>query len=667
MKLLKFILVAAVIFAPFTNTNAQSWLTDGLVAYFPFNGNANDESKNGNNGEVHNATLTSDRFGNPSSAFYFNGSSSYISIPSSQSLMLTENMTFSFWMKRMSVGGMLLCKGDGEGAYSIGLANDGRMGFNRQNITTMALSSTVSPENAWVHVVITMMSGKSCIYFDGKLNIVGKAVTLGTGTGELTLGKINSGWPSYYGGSLDDMRIYNRALSSDEVVQLYNAESHSSNPVPITSVPAPLATNSDSLAPVETNIPPAIFDVRLGETFQEVTNRLGVMECVTNDGTQLPDSVTYRIIKGDFLYAVTFWHGKSVDEIYGTTNNFSSDEIETFFEKNNLSGKLINVDQEHQNTMFPELKQDGKTMWLWNPIASGNDAPTILMGFSDNHLVSIGTQDYLFSMANFSSIPSAVLSAANKLSPPTNEVARLSNVTGIVCLIDDKGVLIETTNFDYLPRIQIADLQDGDCPAVLENKVFYSALTSFGNFRSRTARSALFENQMLQLWLHGKNLWEKIQTRFTVLDEMRHYNKAVVACDSNVRFVEQAKANATRINSSIDANTFAAADAYARAADAADLQAYGFSDARRARFSANSEQQQAENNVSHLQNSAATIEKQINTANQQISAGLDSANIYASRLASYGIVVSSSPPFIQIPPLSMRLEVDAERAASSMY
>ena len=101
------------------NCHAQSFLTNGLVAYYPFNGNANDESENGNNGEVHNATLTSDRFGNPSSAFYFNGSSSYISIPSSQTLMLTENMTFSFWMKRMSVGGMLLCKGDGEGAYGV--------------------------------------------------------------------------------------------------------------------------------------------------------------------------------------------------------------------------------------------------------------------------------------------------------------------------------------------------------------------------------------------------------------------------------------------------------------------------------------------------------------------------------------------------------------------
>ena len=46
--------------------------TDGLVAWYPFNGNANDESGNGNNGSVSGASITSDRNGNQS-AFHFNG------------------------------------------------------------------------------------------------------------------------------------------------------------------------------------------------------------------------------------------------------------------------------------------------------------------------------------------------------------------------------------------------------------------------------------------------------------------------------------------------------------------------------------------------------------------------------------------------------------------
>ena len=47
--------------------------TNGLVGWWPFNGNANDESGNGNNGTVNGATLTSDRFGSINSAYSFNG------------------------------------------------------------------------------------------------------------------------------------------------------------------------------------------------------------------------------------------------------------------------------------------------------------------------------------------------------------------------------------------------------------------------------------------------------------------------------------------------------------------------------------------------------------------------------------------------------------------
>ena len=52
---------------------AQADLNDGLVAYYPFNGNANDESGNGNDGEINGATLTEDEYGNTNSAYYFDG------------------------------------------------------------------------------------------------------------------------------------------------------------------------------------------------------------------------------------------------------------------------------------------------------------------------------------------------------------------------------------------------------------------------------------------------------------------------------------------------------------------------------------------------------------------------------------------------------------------
>ena len=66
--------------------------TTGLVGYWPFNGNANDESGNGNNGTVNGATLTSDRFGVANKAYSFDGIDDWIEIPSS-----VTNYTISFW------------------------------------------------------------------------------------------------------------------------------------------------------------------------------------------------------------------------------------------------------------------------------------------------------------------------------------------------------------------------------------------------------------------------------------------------------------------------------------------------------------------------------------------------------------------------------------------
>ena len=57
--------------------HAQSFLTNGLVAYYPFNGNAND-AVGTNDGTVYGATLTTDRFGVPNNAYNFNGTSAYI-------------------------------------------------------------------------------------------------------------------------------------------------------------------------------------------------------------------------------------------------------------------------------------------------------------------------------------------------------------------------------------------------------------------------------------------------------------------------------------------------------------------------------------------------------------------------------------------------------------
>ena len=80
---------------------ARADLTTGLVAYYPFNGNADDATSNHNNGAVYGATLTQDRFGNPNSAYYFNGTDNYIQVPFQTYLDRdqTQGYTVAFWFR----------------------------------------------------------------------------------------------------------------------------------------------------------------------------------------------------------------------------------------------------------------------------------------------------------------------------------------------------------------------------------------------------------------------------------------------------------------------------------------------------------------------------------------------------------------------------------------
>lgn len=86
---------------------AQSALDSGLVAFYPFNGNANDESIYGNDGSLINgASFVNDRWSNPNQAIRFEKSlSQYVSVPNSTSLQIDSALTFSVWIKRNSLGG----------------------------------------------------------------------------------------------------------------------------------------------------------------------------------------------------------------------------------------------------------------------------------------------------------------------------------------------------------------------------------------------------------------------------------------------------------------------------------------------------------------------------------------------------------------------------------
>ena len=96
-KILLIVILALVAQMTFAQSTPSYVPTDGLVGYWGFNGNANDQSGNGNNGTVHGATLTTDRFGNSNSAYYFNLfdfiQTNYLGISGN------NERTISFWIK----------------------------------------------------------------------------------------------------------------------------------------------------------------------------------------------------------------------------------------------------------------------------------------------------------------------------------------------------------------------------------------------------------------------------------------------------------------------------------------------------------------------------------------------------------------------------------------
>ena len=207
-------------------------LTTGLVAYYPFNGNANDASGNGNNGTVNGARLTTDRFGNSNKAYSFNGTTDQIIIPDNNSLDITTNLTITAWVNPKDVTGdrKILSKFQvGENAYQIAI-QDSKFNFQliQPNSTNWARCDSKSMINnnnfIFIAAVYDSSVSKFKVYINGVLdNISDFTGPINSSNAPLVIGNF-SGGNQYFNGIIDDIRIYNRSLSYDEITQLYNSE-----------------------------------------------------------------------------------------------------------------------------------------------------------------------------------------------------------------------------------------------------------------------------------------------------------------------------------------------------------------------------------------------------------------------------------------------------------
>ncbi len=244
----------ALAFGLAVNGYSQTFLTNGLVAYYPFNGNARDASGHGHNGTNYGGVLVPDRFGYPNQAYWFDGTNNTNSlIDLSQNRPITGvQTTFSIcgWINPRYIPQLAHDISTPRGIYwhqadwadiGVRISNSPWVSFSmttlefnttsgvhsgNQNDTLYA--SILIPSNAWTSFVATYDGATKCLYLNGTLNVSvpytfpanWDTSFMGEGIGGNVAGQAET-----FDGVIDDMRIYNRALSSNEVAQLYAIES----------------------------------------------------------------------------------------------------------------------------------------------------------------------------------------------------------------------------------------------------------------------------------------------------------------------------------------------------------------------------------------------------------------------------------------------------------
>ncbi|MBA7608358.1 hypothetical protein ES703_15535 [subsurface metagenome] len=203
----------------------------GQVAYYPFSGNANDESGNGNNGTVYGATLTADRFGNPNSAYDFDAIDDYIEVPDSDSLDATNEITIAAWVKPNvnDVTSPIVVKipESGSEAYWLYGWTSGTQGPRFRIKTTTgyigdATTTELLSETSWSFIAGTYKGSQAKLYINGELKGTdGASGTINTSSLPLRIGASHGAGIVYFDGKIDDVRIYNRGLSESEIKALY--------------------------------------------------------------------------------------------------------------------------------------------------------------------------------------------------------------------------------------------------------------------------------------------------------------------------------------------------------------------------------------------------------------------------------------------------------------
>lgn len=204
---------------------------NGLVGYWPFNGNAINQTGAGFNGIVNGATLTTDRFGNTNSAYLFNGINNYIDLGNITVISQTSGISMSAWILWDGSNAIrseqyifqLAQKPNGQ----ISISDNGNLVINVLNcncVNDIGINTLIT-QNTWYHVVLTydLSSGTMKMYLNGNLiNTIQENMFT-----YYTVNNTPSRFGNYYfnslyfKGKIDEGILYNRALTQLEINSLY--------------------------------------------------------------------------------------------------------------------------------------------------------------------------------------------------------------------------------------------------------------------------------------------------------------------------------------------------------------------------------------------------------------------------------------------------------------
>jgi hypothetical protein len=220
-------------------------LTSGLIAYYPFNGNANDASGNKLNGTVvGGVTFTNDASGKANSAATFDGSTGYIIVPDSPGTLQPNAISISFLVtltnpsvRNAFISNLNFSDASGysyavqigqyldQAEFGVETNTNGCAVAPNDPSSAITMANTIAP-NKWYNIVAIFSDSLQQIFVNGILNT---AITRNFGTlnhcskSNLIIGGWWSGDLLPIGGTMDEVRIYNRALNQDEINQLAKA------------------------------------------------------------------------------------------------------------------------------------------------------------------------------------------------------------------------------------------------------------------------------------------------------------------------------------------------------------------------------------------------------------------------------------------------------------